>query len=89
MPRLTARWPSAVQIWRQKLATLVLPLVPVTATTVSGWAPNQSAAARAKAWRGVLGEHQPPRGPSAASAIRAPSASVRTAAAPRATAMAA
>ena len=28
---------GAAQIWRVKAATEVLPLVPVTATTVSGW----------------------------------------------------
>jgi hypothetical protein len=42
---LTAGSPIACQIWRVKVATEVLPFVPVTATTVSGWRPNQSAAA--------------------------------------------
>ncbi len=36
---LAALWPSASKIWRQKAATEVLPLVPVTATTVLGCAP--------------------------------------------------
>ena len=32
-------WPSARQSWRQNSATEVLPLVPVTAIAVAGWAP--------------------------------------------------
>ncbi len=38
---------AAAKIWRQKVATEVLPLVPVTATQTSGWAPQKAAAARA------------------------------------------
>ena len=49
VPILAASRPEAAQIWRVKLATEVLPLVPVTATTVSGCAPNHSAQAWAKA----------------------------------------
>ena len=52
VPRLIAVRPSATHSWRQKLATEVLPLVPVTATIVSGWAPNHRAAARARVARG-------------------------------------
>ena len=37
--------PSAAQIWRVKLATDVLPLVPVTAAMTAGCAPNHKAAA--------------------------------------------
>ena len=40
VPRLAARKPMDVQISRTKVATEVLPLVPVTATTVSGWLPQ-------------------------------------------------
>jgi hypothetical protein len=58
VPTLTALCPSAVQIWRQKLATLVLPLVPVTATAVSGPGPNQRAAGARKGLARVLGEDQ-------------------------------
>jgi hypothetical protein len=37
---MLAAWrPRAAQIWRQKAATEVLPLVPVTATQVAGWLP--------------------------------------------------
>ena len=39
VPRLAAAIPMCAQIWRVKLATEVLPLVPVTAATTSGWAP--------------------------------------------------
>ena len=49
VPILIAAWPRAAQIWRVKVATEVLPLVPVTATMVSGWVPNHSAAAQASA----------------------------------------
>ena len=45
VPMFTASWPSSDQICRVKVATEVLPFVPVTATIVSGCAPNQSAAA--------------------------------------------
>jgi hypothetical protein len=45
VPKFAADRPIADQICRVKVATEVLPLVPVTATTVSGCAPNQSAAA--------------------------------------------
>ena len=37
VPMLAACSPSAAQIWRVKAATEVLPLVPVTATIISGW----------------------------------------------------
>ena len=37
VPMLAASSPSAVQIWRVKAATEVLPLVPVTAAIVAGW----------------------------------------------------
>ena len=53
VPRLAARMPMAVQISRTKLATDVLPLVPVTATIRSGWRPKKRAAALAKARRGL------------------------------------
>ena len=36
---LAALMSRAAQIWRQKVATEVLPLVPVTATQTAGWAP--------------------------------------------------
>ena len=39
VPMLAETWPSAAKIWRQKVATEVLPLVPVTATTTAGSAP--------------------------------------------------
>ena len=42
MPRVpidAACRPSRVQIWRVKVATEVLPLVPVTAAITSGWRP--------------------------------------------------
>jgi hypothetical protein len=53
-----------------KLATEVLPLVPVTATMVSGCAPNHSAAAR-PAPGAVLGHDQRHRaGGSASAAMR-------------------
>ena len=39
--------PEAAAIWRRKPATEVLPLVPVTAVTTSGWRPWRVAAARA------------------------------------------
>ena len=45
VPKLTAVSPSASQICRVKLATEVLPLVPVTATHRSAGSPNQAAAA--------------------------------------------
>jgi hypothetical protein len=45
VPMLTEGTPIACQSWRAKVATEVLPFVPVTATTVSGCVPNQSAAA--------------------------------------------
>ena len=34
---LAAVWPACAKIWRAKAATEVLPLVPVTATSCSGW----------------------------------------------------
>ena len=54
VPRLAARNPSAVQIWRTKEVTEVLPLVPVTATTVLGWRAKKRAAISARRWRGSL-----------------------------------
>ena len=47
VPRLAALRPRWVKIWRQKVATDVLPLVPVTATITGGCAPQNRAAARA------------------------------------------
>ena len=38
VPMLAEGWPSPRQIWRVKAATDVLPLVPVTAAMVGGWA---------------------------------------------------
>ena len=58
VPMLIAAWPSAAQIWRVKVATEVLPFVPVTATIVSGCAPNHSAAAPGKRRARVLGHDQ-------------------------------
>ena len=40
-PRLAAGMPPAAQIWRRNSTVLVLPLVPVTATTVVGLRPGQ------------------------------------------------
>jgi hypothetical protein len=71
------------QICRVKLATLVLPLVPVTATTVSGPGPNQSAAAWASVARASSATMRATFEPdSASAAISAPSRSVRIATAP-------
>jgi hypothetical protein len=50
---LAARNPIASQICLTKDATEVLPLVPVTATTISGWAPAKRAAISAKSLRGL------------------------------------
>jgi hypothetical protein len=44
---LAEAWPSRSKIWRQKVATEVLPLVPVTATQISGCLPQNAAAASA------------------------------------------
>ena len=52
MPSEAALRPSAAKIWRVKSATEVLPLVPVTATIVSGCAAKKRAAIRASARRG-------------------------------------
>src|SRR6056300_1057186 len=52
VPKLIADSPNSLQICRQKLATEVLPLVPVTATITSGCAPKNKAEAAASAWRG-------------------------------------
>ncbi len=49
---LAAAWPASSQIWRVKAATEVLPLVPVTATMVSGWRGKIFAASFASARRG-------------------------------------
>ena len=51
VPMLAARCPSALQIWRVKAATDVLPLVPVTAAMVPGWRGKNAAAASASARR--------------------------------------
>ena len=51
VPRLADLWPSAAKSWRTKSATELLPLVPVTATTVSGWRGKNRAAASASARR--------------------------------------
>ncbi len=69
VPMLAACWPSADQIWRVKAATEVLPLVPVTATTVSGWrGKNFAGGKRQRAPRvddrdegGVCGKRRPAR----------------------------
>jgi hypothetical protein len=83
VPIFTARWPSRSQIWRVKLATEVLPLVPVTATTVSGPGPNQSAAAWASVARASSATMRATFEPdSASAAISAPARSVRIATAP-------
>ncbi len=42
VPMLAACRPSAVQIWRVKAATEVLPLVPVTAAMVAGLAREEA-----------------------------------------------
>ena len=47
VPMLAAEWPSRPKIWRQKAATEVLPLVPVTATQTRGCSPQKAAAASA------------------------------------------
>src|SRR5882757_10798639 len=47
VPMLAALNPADANIWRQKAATEVLPLVPVTATQVAGCAPQKAAAASA------------------------------------------
>ena len=47
VPMLAETCPAWANIWRQKLATEVLPLVPVTATQVCGWRPQKLAAASA------------------------------------------
>jgi len=47
VPRLAALLPQPAKIWRQKVATDVLPLVPVTATTVAGSDPQKALAAKA------------------------------------------
>ena len=44
VPRLAALVPPSRQIWRRKSTVLVLPLVPVTATTTAGWRPASRAA---------------------------------------------
>ena len=53
VPIEAARWPAMRQIWRVISATEVLPLVPVTATMVSGTGVKNCAASRAKVWRGL------------------------------------
>ncbi len=52
VPRLAALLPSPLQICRTKVATEVLPLVPVTAVTVSGWPLWKRDAMSASARRG-------------------------------------
>ena len=51
VPRLAESRPRRDRICRTKSATELLPLVPVTATTVSGWRPDRRAAASASARR--------------------------------------
>ncbi len=53
VPRLAAGLPSAVQISRRKATMEDLPLVPVTAATMSGCAPKKAAAKRASPARGL------------------------------------
>ena len=52
VPRLAALVPPAAQIWRRNSTVLVLPLVPVTATTVAGCGPASAAAICASRRRG-------------------------------------
>ena len=52
VPMEAAAYPACSQIWRVKAATEVLPLVPVTATIVSGCSGKKRAAASANASRG-------------------------------------
>ena len=52
VPMLAEGWPAIRQSWRTSSTVEVLPLVPVTATTVSGKGPKNFAASRAKARRG-------------------------------------
>ncbi len=54
VPRLAAWNPCPAQSWRTKDATEVLPLVPVTATSVSGWSPKKRAAISASSRRGSV-----------------------------------
>ena len=90
VPKLTALSPSASHIWRVKLATEVLPLVPVTATITSGWSPNQRLAATESNRRGwscnITGTCN---GPPDTSITASPAGSVRIAAAPASSACAA
>ncbi len=58
VPMLAACNPSALQIWRVKAATEVLPLVPVTAAMVPGWRGKNFAAATASARRALLDRHE-------------------------------
>ncbi|MEY9293158.1 hypothetical protein ABH979_006232 [Bradyrhizobium ottawaense] len=53
VPMLAEACPSRSQIWRVNAATEVLPLVPVTAAMVAGWAGKKLAAASASARRGL------------------------------------
>src|SRR5579859_1692579 len=80
VPTEAARRPASAQIWRVKLAVEVLPLVPVTAATVSGCGPCSSAASSARRRRGFSSTST---GTAASAWAAAPSASVRMAAAPR------
>ena len=47
VPMLAEVRPALANTWRQKLATEVLPFVPVMATQVCGWRPQKLAAASA------------------------------------------
>ena len=83
VPKFTAVSPSASQICRVKLATEVLPLVPVTATITSGWPPNQRLAAIASARRGLsLRTTGTASGPARPRRRASPAGSVSTATAP-------
>ena len=69
--------PAPAQICRVKLATEVLPLVPVTATITSGWRPNQQRRGKGQRLARILGAGSAPRrdaGQRVASASAAPCA---------------
>ena len=82
VPKLTAVSPSASQICRVKLAQEVLPLVPVIATTTSGWVPKKRRAAVASARRGLSLRTTGTGSAPPASARARPAGSVRMATAP-------
>ena len=79
--------PAAAQIWRRNSTVLVLPLVPVTATTIAGCAPGEQAASCARAARRGSG-HPGSAAAAARRAARPCRCGASTAAAPRATASA-